>query len=49
MKRRVYNFNLPDDLRVYLKKKSKEQYTTISNYLINLIIDDKNKQNEPKI
>lgn len=41
--KRVFNFNLPDDLRDYLKQKSEKQKTTISQCIINLIVKDKNK------
>ena len=41
-KTRVYNFNLPDDLREYLKEKSDENKSTISQEIVNLILDDKN-------
>lgn len=41
MKKRVYNFNLPDELRDYLKERSKKKHTTMSGYLINLIEQDK--------
>ena len=44
MKKRVYNFNLPDDLRDYLKKESGNKDTTISNYIINLIEKDKKEK-----
>ena len=41
MKKRVYNFNLPDELRDYLKEKANFKHTTISGYLIKLINQDK--------
>lgn len=44
-KKRIYNFNLPDDLRDYLKKRSEETYTDMSKYIIQLIAKDK-KENE---
>lgn len=44
VKSRVFNFNLPDDLRDYLKNKSIENKSTISQNIINLILEDKNKK-----
>lgn len=44
MKKRVYNFNLPDNLRDYLKKESGDKDTTISDYIINLIENDIEKK-----
>ena len=44
MKKRIYNFNLPNDLRDYLKKESGDKGTTISDYIINLIESDKEKK-----
>jgi hypothetical protein len=41
--KRVFNFNLPDDLREYLRLKAENNKTTISQCIINLILDDKNK------
>lgn len=46
MKKRVYNFNLPDELRDYLKKQSDRKGTTISNYLIGLIDKDREDMEE---
>ena len=46
MKKRVYNFNLPDKLRDYLKKQSDRKGTTISNYLIGLIDKDREDTEE---
>lgn len=46
MKKRVYNFNLPDELRDYLKKQSDSKGTTISNYLIGLIDKDREDTEE---
>jgi hypothetical protein len=46
MKKRVYNFNLPDELRDYLKKQSDMKGTTISNYLIGLIDKDREDTEE---
>jgi hypothetical protein len=46
MKKRVYNFNLPDELRDYLKKQSDRKGTTISNYLIGLIDKDREDTEE---
>jgi len=40
IKTRVYNFNLPDDLREYLREKSKLNKSNISQEIINLILDD---------
>jgi hypothetical protein len=36
--KRVFNFNLPNELRSYLKKQSEDNHTTISQYLIDLIV-----------
>lgn len=38
---RVYNFNLPDDLREYLEDKSNKNKSTISKEIINLILRDR--------
>jgi predicted DNA-binding protein len=46
MKKRVYNFNLPDELRDYLKKESNRKGTTISNYLRGLIDKDREEMEE---
>jgi predicted DNA-binding protein len=46
MKKRVYNFNLPDELRDYLKKESNRKGTTISSYLIGLIDKDRKDMEE---
>jgi len=46
MKTRVFNFNLPNDLRDYLKKRAADKHTTMSNYLIQIINDDKNDYEE---
>jgi hypothetical protein len=43
MKKRVYNFNLPDELRSYLKERANKRYTTMSGYLIGLIEKDRLK------
>lgn len=50
-KTRVYNFNLPDDLREYLKDKSNKNKSTISQEIINLILRDREEDSvysEPK-
>ena len=39
--KRIFNFNLPDELRNYLKKQVDVKNTTISQYLIDLIVKDK--------
>jgi hypothetical protein len=44
--KRVFNFNLPDKLREYLKEQSEKKSTTISQYIINLIVIDKEKNNK---
>lgn len=46
MKKRVYNFNLPDELRNYLKRESNRKGITISSYLIGLIDKDKKDMEE---
>jgi hypothetical protein len=46
IKSRVYNFNLPDDLREHLKEKSELNRSSISQEIINLILDDK-KSSQP--
>ncbi len=38
--KRVFNFNLPDDLREYLKYKASLKRTTISQHIIDLIVSD---------
>jgi hypothetical protein len=51
IKTRVYNFNLPDDLREYLKDKSNKNKSTISQEIINLILRDREEDSvysEPK-
>lgn len=45
MNTKIYNFNLPNNLREYLKTKSKKKNQSISDYLINLIYQDKNTPN----
>lgn len=40
--RRIFNFNLPDELRNYLKLAAEERHTTISQYIIDLIVKDQN-------
>lgn len=50
-KTKVYNFNLPDDLREYLKNKSIKNKSTISQEIINLILKDREEDSvysEPK-
>jgi hypothetical protein len=42
--KRVFNFNLPNELRSYLKKQSEDNHTTISQYLIDLIVFDRLKK-----
>ena len=41
--KRVFNFNLPDDLREYLKDMADKKSTTISQYIIDLIVENKEK------
>ena len=36
----VFGFRLPDDLRQYLQRKAEQYRTTISHYLIMLILRD---------
>ena len=40
---RFYHFLLADDLRDYLKIKAEENYTNVSQYIVNLIFADKKK------
>ena len=43
---RLFNFFLPDELKKHLKTASKKEYSTISTYLIKIILEDKIKSNE---
>ena len=42
----VFGFRLPDDLRNYLRVKAKQQRTTVSHYLIMLILRDMGKEDD---
>ena len=44
--RRVFNFNLPDELREHIKVASLGRCTTISQYIIDLIVKDREEYNE---
>jgi len=39
--RRVFNFNLPNELREYIRQQADNRHTTISQYIIDLIVKDK--------
>lgn len=41
--KKIFNFNLPDELKEYLKYKSTLKKTTISQYIIDLIVTDMEK------
>ena len=38
---KIYNFILPNELREYLNLRSKEKHTKVSQYIIDLIVKDK--------
>lgn len=40
METKLFNFNLPTDLKKYLDQVSKSNYTTISQYIITMIVND---------
>lgn len=47
METKLFSFNLPSELKEHLEKSSKERFTNISQYLIDLIVaDKKNKQSK---
>ena len=39
----VFGFRLPDDLRQYLQRMARQQRTTVSHYLIMLVLQDMKK------
>ena len=39
----VFGFRLPDDLRQYLQKMARQQRTTVSHYLVMLVLQDMKK------
>ena len=49
MKTRLFNFNIPEELYDYLKEISEKNYSTMTKYLIDLIVKDKKLLNEIKI
>ena len=44
----VFGFRLPEDLRQYLQKMARQQRTTVSHYLIMLVLQDMEKKTEEK-
>lgn len=44
--KKMVSFRLHDDLYNHIKKHSKIEYTSISRYITNLIIEDKKIKNE---
>lgn len=42
----LMNFRCPKELQEYLKSISKENYLSMTDYLIQLILKDKNKENK---
>lgn len=44
----VFGFRLPDDMRRYLQTQAERQRTTISHYLIMLVLQDMEKKTEGK-
>lgn len=44
----VFGFRLPDDMRQYLQEEAKRQRTTVSHYLIMLVLQDMEKKTEGK-
>ena len=44
----VFGFRLQDDLRQYLQARADAQRTTISHYLITLVLKDMQKEREKK-
>lgn len=44
----VFGFRLPDDLRQYLDMMARQQRTTVSHYLIMLVLQDMKKKTEEK-
>ena len=44
----VFGFRLPEDLRQYLRRQAEQQRTTVSHYLIMLVLQDMEKRTEGK-
>lgn len=44
----VFGFRLPEDLRQYLQRQAEQERTTISHYLIMLVLQDMEKKTEEK-
>ena len=44
----VFGFRLPEDLKGYLQQAAQQQRTTISHYLITLVLQDMKKAEEKK-
>lgn len=38
-----FHMNMPNDLKEYIKRRSKETYTTISQYVIDMIVKERNE------
>lgn len=45
----VFGFRLPEDLRQYLQKMARQQRTTVSHYLIMLVLQDMKKTEGKKV
>ena len=43
--KRLFNFNMPIEIYDYLYNISKSNFTTMSQYIINLILEDRRKNN----
>ena len=41
----LFHFNLPNELKKYLEQKSTENFMTISQYIVNIISDDRKRNN----
>ena len=41
--KKLFNLNMPKDIYEYLNKASKDKYTTMTQYIINLILEDRKK------
>ena len=39
----VFGFRLPEDLRQYLQRQAEQQRTTVSHYLVTLVLQDMKK------
>ena len=42
----VFGFRLPEDLRQYLQAQARHQRTTVSHYLVTLVLEDMKKENK---